>query len=109
MHFQLMERCVKFPAFRVEPCAGLNDISSMHLRSELTNSPAWRAVMAVIALGLAGAGPARAAETELPQKVVPCPVLESELHGFGEKDYAGAVETISTKRLSEIRPEFTPW
>ena len=42
-----MERCVKFPAYRVEPCAGLNDISSMHLPSELTDAPAWRVVTVV--------------------------------------------------------------
>ena len=98
MHFQLMGRCVKFPAFRVEPCAGINDISSMHLRSDLTDVAAWRVVMAMIALGLAVAGPVRAAETETPPtKAVPSPVLESILRGFDEKDYASAVEAMFTR------------
>jgi hypothetical protein len=94
MHFQLMERCVKFPALRAEPGAGLNDTKSMHLWSELRGGAARWVAGAVIAFGVAGAGLGRADEALPPPKVVPSPVLESVLGGFSENDYAGAVETM---------------
>jgi len=97
MHFQLMGRCVKFPAFRAEPGAGLNDIKSMHFRSESTGGPARWLVGAAVVWGVAAGNVGRADEALPPPKAVASPVLESTLGGFGEKDYAAAVEAMFTR------------
>src|SRR5664280_22979 len=96
MHFQPGAGCVKFPIFRAEPHADLNDIHSMHVRSGWIMRHAGRVALALIALGGAVLRPARGADP-VPAKAVPAPVLESSLGNFSEKDYAAAVEAEFTR------------
>ena len=69
----------------------------MHSRTNQRRRTCGRGILAVLVLALAGAGPARGAETAPPPKVVPQPVFESELNGFTEKDYAAAVDAMFTR------------
>ena len=96
MHFQPGAGCVKFTVFHAEPRADLNDIYSMHIRSGWMNHHAFHAVLALIALGGLGMGPARGADA-VPPKAAAAPVLESPLGDFSEKEYTAAVEAEFTR------------
>jgi hypothetical protein len=72
----------------------MNDIENMHSGRRFGTGIAWRALGAAITLGLAGGVRVGAVETAPPPKVVPQPVLESQLGGFDGKDYAAAVDAL---------------
>jgi hypothetical protein len=69
----------------------------MHVRSEWVNCGALRLIVAAVAMSWAGVFSARAGDTAAPPKPASSPVLESELGGFGEQDYAQAVEALFTR------------
>ncbi len=66
----------------------------MHLASTLTGRLLRTALLA---LALAGGPRLGAADAPVPAKAPPAPVLESPLAGFGEADYAAAVEALFTR------------
>ena len=69
----------------------------MHPRSGWRKRHACRVALAVMALGGAGLYAAPGAEPVPAKAAAPAPVIESQLGGFSEKEYAAAVEAEFTR------------